>query len=218
MNLPAHSPLRLDDAIVRVKKASSRLQRIEGAVRKFLEPPQVQGRQIPIVFTQAFVIPFGSLAVAQFPIVNGAEDCYLKEASYTAHCVVNGQPTVELMDFPNVLARATGFITETSFCFDFQWNAQLMSTQATYLSQANNAQYLSRRSLGFADKAVRRQLHGLLPFKAGDALLLSVKPTFWGPASTDPEIPNPDVQLTVSFFGTRGPDMVELPEDAALEP
>ena len=154
--------------------------------------------------------------------MNGAEDCYLKEASYTAYFVY-GNPNLplstELMDFPNVLAApiVRPSLGQSSFCFDFQWNAQLMSTQATYLSQANNAQFLSRRSLGFADKAVRRQLNGLLPFKAGDALVLSVKPTFWGPPTVSGQT-HPDVQLTVSFFGTRGPDMVELPEDAALEP
>lgn len=102
-----------------------------------------------------------------------------------------------------------------------------MSTQANYLSQANNAQFLSRRSLGHASRGVRRQLYSNMLFKAGDALLVSVQPTYWGiPIATtqlgpfDPlrGLAHPSVQLTVSFFGTRGPDMVELAEDLDLEP
>ena len=114
------------------------------------------------------------------------------------------------------------------WCFNFQWNAQMMSTQANYLSQANSVQFVSRRSLGHASRGVRRQLYSNMLFKAGDALLLSVRPTYWGlPISlgrlaggSAALLPyaHPSVQLTVSFFGTRGPDMVELAEDADLEP
>jgi hypothetical protein len=225
--------VKLEDAVVRVKKVAQRLQRLEGAVRQRLEPRAVQGRQIPIVFTQSFVfsptvVTDGEGAVTrttlpmqlvQQPIVNGAEDCYLKEASYTAFFVEDdsrGIPQEEAVDFPNVLGRSV-YTTYAAAAFDFQWNATLMSTQSNYLSQANNAQLLSRRSLGHASRAVRRQLYSNLLFKAGDALLVSVLPTYWGlPIITG--INHPAVQLTISFFGTRGPDMVELAEDADLEP
>ncbi len=229
--------MKLEDAVVRVKKVAQRLQRLEGAVRQRLEPRAAQGRQIPIVFTQSFVFSptvatdeRGNVArttlpmqLVQQPIVNGAEDCYLKEASYTAYFVENDTTSpvaqAEAVDFPNVLARSKfvqGFDGYTP-AFDFQWNATLMSTQSNYLSQANNAQLLSRRSLGHASRAVRRQLYSSLLFKAGDALLVSVLPTYWGLPIMD-TIRHPAVQLTISFFGTRGPDMVELAEDADLEP
>jgi hypothetical protein len=59
-------------------------------------------------------------------------------------------------------------------------------------------------------------------FKAGDALLVSIQPTYWGLPIADAgaafPVEHPSVQLTVSFFGTRGPDMVELAEDIDLEP
>ncbi len=243
----------LEDAITRVKKAAKSIQQLEGAVRHRLEPRKAQGRQIPIVFTQSFVftptvvrdeagvvtqvsLP---LQLVQQPIVNGAEDCYLKEASYTAYFLAHTEPNVgtfdveEAVDFPNVLSsykRGSNIFTDPFEAympaFDFQWNATLMSTQANYLSQANNAQFLSRRSLGHASRGVRRQLYSSLPFKAGDALLLSVQPTYWGlpimgnrtPALVFRPVQQPAVQLTISFFGTRGPDMVELAEDADLEP
>ena len=239
--------MKLEDAIIRVKKASATLQRIEGAVRKRLEPRAAQGRQIPIVFTQSFVftptvvrdgegvvqrvtLPMG---LVQLPIVNGAEDCFLKEASYTAtFAEQEGPGAEEAVDFPNVLGTTlvnvsggSGPFAQIRPAFDFQWNAQLMSTQANYLSQANNAQFLSRRSLGHVSRGVRRQLYSNLLFRAGDALLVSVQPTCWGlpiqdfgffsPASIVPHAP---VQLTISFFGTRGPDMVELAEDDSLDP
>ena len=108
--------------------------------------------------------------------------------------------------------------------FDFQWNATLMSTQANYLSQANNAQFLSRRSLGHVSRGVRRQLYSNLLFRAGDALLVSVQPTCWGlpiqnfNSTSSDSVPHAPVQLTISFFGTRGPDMVELAEDDSLDP
>ncbi len=233
----------LEDAIVRVKKAAKRIQQLEGAVRHRLEPRKAQGRQIPIVFTQSFVFTptvvldeLGAVArvslpmqLVQQPIVNGAEDCYLKEVSYTAYFIRTtafGLPAVEAVDFPNVLSE-TEFVgsatplTDFAPVFNFQWNAQLMSTQANYLSQANNAQFLSRRSLGHASRGVRRQLYSSMPFKAGDALLLSVQPTYWGlpiMISNEDAVQHPPVQLTISFFGTRGPDMVELAEDADLEP
>ena len=248
--------MKLEDAIIRVKKASATLQRIEGAVRKRLEPRAVQGRQIPIVFTQSFVftptvvldgegnalrvtLPMG---LVQQPIVNGAEDCFLKDASYTATFAdVTRFPdyfprvaeTEEAVDFPNVLGTtlfrrrfASGPFAQIQPAFDFQWNAQLMSTQANYLSQANNAQFLSRRSLGHVSRGVRRQLYSNLLFRAGDALLVSVQPTCWGlPIQgfgfnlVGPDnVPHAPVQLTISFFGTRGPDMVELAEDDSLDP
>jgi hypothetical protein len=210
--------MKLEEAVVRVKRASKVLQRLEGAVRDKLEPAKAKGRQIPIVFTQSFVFTptvtrdeDGNLVrvmlpmqLVQLPIVNGAEDCYLKEASVTA---IIGD--VEGVDFPNALSTTL----ESPWCFNFQWNAQLMSTQANYLSQANTAQFLSRRSLGHASRGVRRQLYSSMLFKAGDALLVSIQPTYWGFP-----IGHPSVQLTVSFFGTRGPDMVELAEDIDLEP
>lgn len=233
--------MKLEDAIVRVKKASATLQRIEGAVRKRLEPRIAQGRQIPIVFTQSFVFTptvvldgEGNVSrvtlpmnLVQLPIVNGAEDCLLKEVSYTATF-----GAAEAVDFPNVLGTTlldvsggSGPFAQIQPAFDFQWNATLMSTQANYLSQANNAQFLSRRSLGHVSRGVRRQLYSNLLFRAGDALLVSVQPTCWGlpfqgfgffsPARIEPQAP---VQLTISFFGTRGPDMVELAEDDSLDP
>lgn len=229
--------MKLEEAVVRVKRASKVLQRLEGAVRDKLEPAKAKGRQIPIVFTQSFVFtPTVTLdeegnparvtlpmQLVQQPIVNGAEDCYLKEASVTA---IIGD--VEGVDFPNTLARTVAessvapFTGVDQWCFNFQWNAQLMSTQANYLSQANNAQLLSRRSLGHASRGVRRQLYSNMLFKAGDALLVSVQPTYWGLPVADGgarfPIAHPSVQLTVSFFGTRGPDMVELAEDIDLEP
>ena len=237
--------MKLEDAIVRVKKASATLQRIEGAVRKRLEPRIAQGRQIPIVFTQSFVFTptvvldgEGNVSrvtlpmnLVQQPIVNGAEDCLLKEVSYTA--TFGAAPEVEeAVDFPNVLGTTllnvsggSGPFAQIQPAFDFQWNATLMSTQANYLSQANNAQFLSRRSLGHVSRGVRRQLYSNLLFRAGDALLVSVQPTCWGlpfqgfgffsPALIEPQAP---VQLTISFFGTRGPDMVELAEDDSLDP
>ena len=243
----------LEEAIVRVKKAAKRLQQLEGAVRHRLEPRAAQGRQIPIVFTQSFVftptvVRDGQGVVTQVslpmqlvqqPIVNGAEDCYLKEASYTAYFLPHTEPTTDIgtfdaeeaIDFPNVLSsyKRTSTLFTNPFqaympAFNFQWNATLMSTQANYLSQANNAQFLSRRSLGHASRGVRRQLYSSMPFKAGDALLLSVQPTHWGlPIMGNLAFPfrpsqQPAVQLTISFFGTRGPDMVELAEDADLEP
>jgi hypothetical protein len=229
--------MKLDDAIVRVKRTSKVLQRLEGAIRDRLEPARAKGRQVPIVFTQSFVftptvvvspttgrptrvsLP---MQLVQQPIVNGAEDCYLKEASYTA---IIGQ--VEGVDFPNTLSPTLNdSSTVTPFtgnerCFDFQWNAQMMSTQSNYLSQANNAQFLSRRSLGHTSRGVRRQLYSNMLFKAGDALLVSVQPTYWGLPIADSGAgvgeAHPSVQLTISFFGTRGPDMVELAEDADLE-
>ena len=243
--------MKLEEAVVRVKRASKVLQRIEGAVRDKLEPAKAKGRQIPIVFTQSFVFtPTVTLdeegnparvtlpmQLVQQPIVNGAEDCYLKEASYTAYftdypVLVNfvEESAVELVDFPNVLSPTVTtlrsdlpvFGQTNQWCFNFQWNAQLMSTQANYLSQANNAQFLSRRSLGHASRGVRRQLYSNMLFKAGDALLLSVQPTYWGlpiaRRTLTESFAHPSVQLTVSFFGTRGPDMVELAEDADLEP
>lgn len=245
--------MNLEEAVVRVKRAAKVLQRLEGAVRERLEPEHAKGRQIPIVFTQSFVfsptverdeqgnvlrvtLP---MQPVQQPIVNGAEDCYLKEVSYTAYFPSLNQESREAVDFPNVLnpifvsATEGGFSPPPNFvgkeevCFNFQWNATLMSTQANYLSQANNAQFLSRRSLGHASRNVRRQLYSGMLFKAGDALLVSVKPTYWGlpicrigRAGFLPPIAevHPEVQLTVSFFGTRGPDMVELAEDDDLEP
>lgn len=255
--------MKLEDAVVRVKKVAKRLQRLEGAVRHRLEPSLAKGRQIPIVFTQSFVFQpkvefvevetaFGPVPVprvtlpmqlVQQPIVNGAEDCYLKEVSYSAFfnettraSIFDPLPQTVLEpagDFPNALAP---ILTQQSYsaadpykpsieewCFNFQWNATLMSTQSNYLSQANNAQFLSRRSLGHASRAVRRQLYSNLLFKAGDALLLSVQPTYWGPPvagmdAFNPGMQHPSVQLTVSFFGTRGPEMVELAEDSDLEP
>ena len=243
--------MKLEEAVVRVKKASKVLQRLEGAVRDRLEPAKAKGRQIPIVFTQSFVftptvtrdeegnptrvtLP---MQLVQQPIVNGAEDCYLKEASYTAYFTdypvlqnLVENPVVEAVDFPNVLSPTVTRLKSNlpilgqtnQWCFNFQWNATLMSTQANYLSQANNAQFLSRRSLGHASRGVRRQLYSNMPFKAGDALLLSVQPTYWGlpiaRRELDEAFAHPSVQLTVSFFGTRGPDMVELAEDADLEP
>ena len=243
--------MKLEDAIIRVKKASATLQRIEGAVRKRLEPRAAQGRQIPIVFTQSFVftptvvrdvegvvqrvtLPMN---LVQLPIVNGAEDCLLKEVSYTATFAdlrrVQFSPisTEEAVDFPNVLGttlfkrlNSFGPFAQLQPAFDFQWNAQLMSTQANYLSQANNAQFLSRRSLGHVSRGVRRQLYSNLLFRAGDALLVSVQPTCWGlPIQNFGFIqnsiaPHAPVQLTISFFGTRGPDMVELAEDDSLDP
>lgn len=235
--------MKLEDAIIRVKKASATLQRIEGAVRKRLEPRIAQGRQIPIVFTQAFVftptVVFDGegnvsrvtlpMNLVQLPIVNGAEDCLLKEVSYTATFYND----TEAVDFPNVLGTTLfdfdNFGPGSSFkqyqpAFDFQWNAQLMSTQANYLSQANNAQFLSRRSLGHVSRGVRRQLYSNLLFRAGDALLVSVQPTCWGlplqrlGAFANSPLPQAPVQLTISFFGTRGPDMVELAEDDSLDP
>jgi hypothetical protein len=241
----------LEEAIVRVKKAAKQIQLLEGAVRHRLEPRAAQGRQIPIVFTQSFVFTptvvrdeLGVVSqvslpmqLVQQPIVNGAEDCYLKEASYTAYFLTHEEPDLgtfedeEAVDFPNVLSsykRLSNGNTNTFQvympAFNFQWNARLMSTQANYLSQANNAQLLSRRSLGHASRGVRRQLYSSLPFKAGDALLLSVQPTYWGlPIMGRQNFPfdpaqQPAVQLTISLFGTRGPDMVELAEDADLEP
>ena len=223
--------MNLEDAIIRAKKAAKGLQRLEGAVRRRLEPRIAQGRQIPIVFTQSFVFmptvvtdEEGAVVrvtlptqLVQQPIVNGAEDCYLKEASYTAFFVESDfAPAAEAVDFPNVLAQ-TSYAGGYAPAFNFQWNATLMSTQANYLSQANNAQFLSRRSLGHASRGVRRQLYSSMLFKAGDALLLSVQPTYWGLPITETK-PQAAVQLTISFFGTRGPDMVELAEDADLEP
>jgi hypothetical protein len=243
--------MKLEEAVVRVKRASKVLQRLEGAVRDKLEPAKAKGRQIPIVFTQSFVFtPTVTLdeegnparvtlpmQLVQQPIVNGAEDCYLKEASYTAYFTdypvrenVVEESAVELVDFPNVLSPTVTTLRSdlpvlgqtNQWCFNFQWNAQLMSTQANYLSQANNAQLLSRRSLGHASRGVRRQLYSNMLFKAGDALLVSVQPTYWGlPIARrfpDESLAHPSVQLTVSFFGTRGPDMVELAEDIDLEP
>jgi len=243
--------MKLEEAVVRVKRASKVLQRLEGAVRHRLEPAKAKGRQIPIVFTQSFVftptvtrdeegnpvrvtLP---MQLVQLPIVNGAEDCYLKEASYTAYFTdypalenVVETDVVEAVDFPNVLSPTLTTVRSNlpifgqtnQWCFNFQWNAQLMSTQANYLSQANNAQLLSRRSLGHASRGVRRQLYSNMLFKAGDALLVSVQPTYWGlpiaRRDTDEALSHPSVQLTVSFFGTRGPDMVELAEDIDLEP
>lgn len=230
--------MKLEEAVVRVKRASKVLQRLEGAVRHRLEPAKAKGRQIPIVFTQSFVFTptvtrneAGNptrvtlpMQLVQLPIVNGAEDCYLKEASVTA---IIGD--VEGVDFPNVLSPtlveqsfAPSLVGTDQWCFNFQWNAQLMSTQANYLSQANNAQLLSRRSLGHASRGVRRQLYSNMLFKAGDALLVSIQPTYWGLPIADRgaavPVEHPSVQLTVSFFGTRGPDMVELAEDIDLEP
>jgi hypothetical protein len=243
--------MKLEEAVVRVKRASKVLQRLEGAVRDRLEPAKAKGRQIPIVFTQSFVFtPTVTLdeggnpvrvtlpmQLVQQPIVNGAEDCYLKEASYTAYFTnypvlenVVEESAVELVDFPNVLSPTVTTLRSdlpllgqtNQWCFNFQWNAQLMSTQANYLSQANNAQFLSRRSLGHASRGVRRQLYSNMLFKAGDALLVSVQPTYWGlPIAqrlVDEAFAHPAVKLTISFFGTRGPDMVELSEDADLEP
>lgn len=243
--------MKLEEAVVRVKRASKVLQRLEGAVRDKLEPAKAKGRQIPIVFTQSFVFtPTVTLdeggnpvrvtlpmQLVQQPIVNGAEDCYLKEASYTAYFTnypvlenVVEESAVELVDFPNVLSPTVTtlrsdlpvFGQTNQWCFNFQWNAQLMSTQANYLSQANNAQFLSRRSLGHASRGVRRQLYSNMLFKAGDALLVSVQPTYWGlpiaQRRVDEAFAHPAVKLTISFFGTRGPDMVELSEDADLEP
>lgn len=243
--------MNLEEAVVRVKRAAKVLQRLEGAVRERLEPAHAQGRQIPIVFTQSFVFSpvverdsQGNLLrvalpmqTVQQPIVNGAEDCYLKEVSYTAYFPNLPDSISEAVDFPNVLtplisSQSPGgigplprFRGTEEWCFNFQWNATLMSTQANYLSQANNAQFLSRRSLGHASRNVRRQLYSSMLFKAGDALLVSVKPTYWGfpivqtrAIPTTVVEPHPEVQLTVSFFGTRGPDMVELAEDDDLEP
>lgn len=243
--------MKLEEAVVRVKKASKVLQRLEGAVRDRLTPAKAQGRQIPIVFTQSFVFtPTVSrdeagnpvrvtlpLQFVQQPIVNGAEDCYLKEISYTAYFpeypeLYSTLPSgaVEAVDFPNALAPSVvtkrsdlaPFLQTDQWSFNFQWNATLMSTQSNYLSQANNAQFLSRRSLGHASRGVRRQLYSNLLFKAGDALLVSVQPTYWGlpiaRLTPNVSLAHPSVQLTVSFFGTRGPDMVELAEDADLEP
>lgn len=248
--------IKLEDAIVRVKKASKAIQRIEGAVRDRLEPAKAKGRQVPVVFTQSFVftptvvidaitgLPSRvtlPLQMVQQPIVNGAEDCYLKEASYTAyfidHPVITNlfpSSTVEATDFSNALSPTLASLRSNlpilgqtnQWCFNFQWNAQMMSTQANYLSQANGVQFVSRRSLGHASRGVRRQLYSNMLFKAGDALLVSVRPTYWGlpvargfanPGAALPYA-HPSVQLTVSFFGTRGPDMVELAEDADLEP
>jgi hypothetical protein len=247
--------VKLEEAVVRVKKAAKRLQRLEGAVRHRLEPSPAKGRQIPIVFTQSFTFrPTAELddqsllrvtlpmQLVQQTIVNGAEDCYLKEASYTAYFVnvdppnliSGGDPISEAVDFPNSLSptlvstfsnpiQFAAFGGDNQRCFNFQWNAQLMSTQANYLSQANNAQFLSRRSLGHASRGVRRQLYSNMLFKAGDALLVSVQPTYWGLPVGNVGFfgagnPHPEVNLTISFFGTRGPDMVELAEDADLEP
>lgn len=243
--------MKLEEAVVRVKKASKVLQRLEGAVRERLEPARAKGRQIPIVFTQSFVFtptvkrdeqgnPLRvtlPMQLVQQPIVNGAEDCYLKEASYTAYFTdyptlpfTVENPAVEAVDFPNVLSPTVvrrrsnlpALAQTDQWCFDFQWNATLMSTQANYLSQANNAQFLSRRSLGHASRGVRRQLYSNMLFKAGDALLVSVQPTYWGLPIARRELnesfAHPSIQLTLSFFGTRGPDMVELAEDADLEP
>lgn len=232
--------MKLEEAVVRVKKTAKRLQQLEGVVRHRLEPSPAKGRQIPIVFTQSFVFTpkleldeQGAVTrvslpmqLVQQPIVNGAEDCYLKDASYTAYfkrTVAGGNPEEEeAVDFPNVLSptvvRGTSLDGYNQRCFDFQWNATLMSTQSNYLSQANNAQFLSRRSLGHASRGVRRQLYSNLLFKAGDALLVSVQPTYWGLPIVSPGYAHPAVQLTISFFGTRGPDMVELAEDADLEP
>lgn len=232
--------MKLEEAVVRVKNTAKRLQRLEGAVRHRLEPSAAKGRQIPIVFTQSFVftpqvevdeqgaVTRASLPMqlVQQPIVNGAEDCYLKEVSYTAYffkTVASGQPDIEeAVDFPNVLSptlvKDVEFNRYNQRCFDFQWNATLMSTQSNYLSQANNAQFLSRRSLGHTSRGVRRQLYSNLLFKAGDALLVSVQPTYWGLPIARFGLAHPSVSLTISFFGTRGPDMVELAEDADLEP
>jgi hypothetical protein len=245
--------VKLEEAVVRVKNAAKRIQRLEGAVRRRLEPSPAKGRQIPIMFTQSFTfrptveLDDAGLIRATLPmqlvqqtIVNGAEDCYLKEASYTAYFVnvdppgliSGGDPISEAVDFPNTLSPTlvstffgapTAFSGDNQRCFNFQWNATLMSTQANYLSQANNAQFLSRRSLGHASRGVRRQLYSSMLFKAGDALLVSVQPTYWGLPVGDVGFfasgnPHPEVNLTISFFGTRGPDMVELAEDADLEP
>lgn len=235
----------LIEAIDKIKKAAKTLQRLEGAVRHTLEPPGVEGRQIPIVFTQSFTfkpqqatsltpLPV-PLDVVQATIVNGSEDCRLYSATYSAYAIPTSQPQdevvppVELFDFPNCMSPSvpSGGNPRYSYlndvAFDFQWNVQLLSVQANYLSQANNAQFLSRRSLGHPDKAVRRNLFGGKLFKAGDALLLSAKPIFFGPHPMGsniyyPVINHPDIMLTISIFGTRGPDMVELPEDEDLDP
>lgn len=72
--------------------------------------------------------------------------------------------------------------------FDFRWNWQLASTQASYGSTANTVSLLSRASLGNAETLEGLTLDppGLL-LRAGDTLTFYVQPTLFPLPGLDPD-------------------------------
>lgn len=151
-------------------EAANKLSLLEKEVDKKQAQQPYSSLRIPVLFPISFnFTPYvGTSTIDSIPLVqqktitNGAEDAYITQIIHN-------------VTFAGTAPLWTSAPREAENNFNFKWNFRVGSSQASYLSTANEISFCSRRALGFPELANPLSFSKPLLFKAGDSITVDVQ-------------------------------------------
>lgn len=185
-----------------IKNLSSEVAELEKTVYAKMDSPEEDSKRIPFYFCQPVSFKIGETTLRESTYVNEAEDVSIMAMTYS---VVTSAPQVsDAFTLPKVAPRSTPYWNSTGvlnsgvtlltppitplnplqvpFLFDFDWNFR--TKQGTvYMGGGavsdGRSFLLHRTALGFPERGDMLRFNRPQVLKAGESLVLTVKPTLY---------------------------------------